>query len=368
MFPILAIYITKRFTLACLGMLAALSVLFAMFDFVELLRRAATRPEATLSILTQITLLHFPWITLQLLPFAVLLGGIMSFWHLTRTSELVVVRATGLSAWQFLAAPVGAAVLMGAVATFGVSPISSACYNLAERLDNRYIRDSEGPVSLEGGELWLRQGDQQLASNGSAILHGQHVALVGGRLITRGVSLFRLDDQNRLIERIEATRAELGDGIWTVTNAHRIKPDEMPGPLTNMTLATDLTVPRVQQSFASPDTLSVWALPGFISLMEQAGFSSIRHRLHLQTLLALPLLAGTMALLAAGFSMRPARHGGVARMLGSGVAAGFALFAVSRFAAEFGQSGALPALLAAWAPAAAGLMLAVTMLLHLEDG
>ena len=75
-----------------------------------------------------------------------------------------------------------------------------------------------------------------------------------------------------------------------------------------------------------------------------------------------------MALVAAGFSMRPARRGGVMRMLSSGVAAGFALFAFSRFADEFGQSGALPAVLAAWAPAAAGLLLAVTLLLHLEDG
>ena len=55
-------------------------------------------------------------------------------------------------------------------------------------------------------------------------------------------------------------------------------------------------------------------------------------------------------------------------MLGSGVAAGFALFVVSKVAEEFGQSGALPVALAAWAPAASGLMLAVALLLHMEDG
>ena len=55
-------------------------------------------------------------------------------------------------------------------------------------------------------------------------------------------------------------------------------------------------------------------------------------------------------------------------MIGSGVAAGFALFVVSKVAEEFGQSGALPAPLAAWAPALSGLLLAVALLLHLEDG
>ena len=52
------------------------------------------------------------------------------------------------------------------------------------------------------------------------------------------------------------------------------------------------------------------------------------------------LLAGTMALVAAGFSMRATRRGGVARMIASGVAAGFALFVTSKVAEEFGQSGA----------------------------
>ena len=75
-----------------------------------------------------------------------------------------------------------------------------------------------------------------------------------------------------------------------------------------------------------------------------------------------------MALVSAGFSMRPTRRGGVAQMIGSGVAAGFALFMISKVAEEFGQSGALPVMLAAWAPAAAGLMLAVALLLHMEDG
>ena len=55
-------------------------------------------------------------------------------------------------------------------------------------------------------------------------------------------------------------------------------------------------------------------------------------------------------------------------MIGGGVAVGFALFVISKVAEEFGQSGALPPTLAAWAPAASGLMLAVALLLHTEDG
>lgn len=364
----LTLYIARVFAESLAGMLAALTGLISLFDFIELLRRSASRPDATFSIVAAIAALRLPWIAMQILPFAVLLGGILAFWKLTRSSELVVARASGVSAWQFLAGPFLVAVLAGAFATAAVSPVSAVMRARAEAMDNTYLRVGGGPLALNGGQLWLRQADSTLDPQGVAILHARAVSLKGGVLAGQDVSIFRLDGNDRLLERVEASRATLGHGAWELANARTITPGHLPSAAREMELPTNMTVARVQESFAPPDTLSVWALPGFIALLDRAGFSSIRHRLQFQTLLALPLLAGTMTLLAAGFSMRPARRGGVARMIGSGVAAGFALYLVSKIAEEFGQSGALPAMLAAWAPALSGLMLSVALLLHLEDG
>jgi lipopolysaccharide export system permease protein len=238
----------------------------------------------------------------------------------------------------------------------------------AEFLDTRYLRTTTGVLSLAGGQLWLRQSDRALDAQGVAIIHARTVNLDGNALAARDVSVFRLDASDRLLARIEAPRGTLERSEWRLADARTILPDHLPDSPRNIALPTDLTVARVEESFASPDTLSVWALPDFIALLDRSGFSSIRHRLHFHALLALPLLSATMALVAAGFSMRPSRRGGVAQMIGSGVAAGFALFVVSKITEEFGQSGALPVLQAAWAPTAAGLMLALALLLHLEDG
>ncbi len=364
----LSLYIARAFMFSVLVMLAGLSGLVALFDFIELLRRSATKPDATFAIVSTIEMLRLPWIAMQILPFAVLLGGILAFWRLTRSSELIVARAAGVSAWQFLAAPVGCAILLGAFATAAISPLSAVMRTRAEALDNTYLRGGGGPLALSGGQLWLRQADSELTPLGVAILHAVHVNLTDGKIAASDVSLFRLDDQDRLLERIQVGHATLGQSAWVLEDAHVVKPGGLPGPAETRMLPTNLTVRRVQDSFASPDTLSVWALPGFIALLEHSGFSAIRHRLHFQTLLALPLLAGTMSLLSAGFSMRQTRRGGVAQMIGSGVAAGFMLFVVSKVAEEFGQSGAIPPVLAAWAPAMSGLMLSVALLLHLEDG
>ena len=364
----LSIYIARAFTVAVLSMLAALSGLVSLFDFIELLRRSATKPDATFGLVTEMAALRLPFVAMQILPFAVLLGGIIAFWRLTRSSELVVARAAGVSAWQFLAAPLGCAVLLGVIATAAVSPLSSAMFARAETLDNTYLRTNGGPTALAGGQLWLRQADHQLVPQGVAILHARTVQMRRSQLLAQDVSVFRLDGNDRLLARLEAKQASLGRGEWTLSDTRRMVPDHIPEPVGTAMLPTDLTVDRVQESFASPDTFSVWSLPDFIGLLERSGFSAIRHKLHYQVLLALPLLAGAMTLVAAGFSMRVTRRGGVAQMIGSGVAAGFALFMVSKVAEEFGQSGALPAELAAWAPAGAGLMLAVALLLHLEDG
>lgn len=364
----LSLYISRVFVLAVLAMLAGLSALVGLFDFIELLRRSATRPEATFGIVSTIAALRLPWISMQILPFAVLLGGIIAFWRLTRSSELIVARAAGVSAWQFLAAPVLCAITLGAFATGGVSPLSAVMRARAEALDLSYLRGGGGPLTLAGGQLWLRQADRELDPQGIAILHASRVAVLNGRIEADQVSVFRLDGNDRLLERIETPHAVLDEAGWVLRDARVVKPAQLPGPPGTRHLPSDLTVDRVQESFAPPDTLSFWALPGFIGLLDRSGFSSIRHRLHFQSLLALPLLAGTMSLLSAGFSMRQTRRGGVAQMIGSGVAAGFALFVVSKVAEEFGQSGALPPALAAWAPTVSGLMLSVALLLHLEDG
>jgi lipopolysaccharide export system permease protein len=364
----LSLYVTRVFFLSVVAMLTGLTLLVGLFDFVELLRRSATHPDASFGIVATIAGLRLPWVAMQILPFAVLIGGIMAFWRLTRSSELVVARASGVSAWGFLAAPTLSAVLLGAFATGAVTPLSAVMRARAEAMENRYLGGGGGPLALSGGQLWLRQSDHGIDAQGVAILHALSVNARAGELHANDVSIFRLDANDRPMQRIEAKSAELVPGMWKLTDARTLTPGHLPDKPHALTLETDLTVQRVQQSFALPDTFSVWALPGFIELLDRSGFSSIRHRLHFQSLLALPLLCGTMCLLSAGFSMRPQRRGGVAQMLGSGVASGFALFLVSKVAEEFGQSGGLPPALAAWAPAGAGLMLSVALLLHLEDG
>jgi lipopolysaccharide export system permease protein len=364
----LSLYFGRQFTAAVLVMLFSLTALVSLFDFLELLRESAVAPRASFGMVLEIEALRLPWSVLQILPFAVLLGGIYAFWRLARSSELVVTRAAGISAWQFLAVPVLLAGLFGIIGTAAISPVSALMYSRAEMLDNAYLKPGGGPLSLNGGELWVRQSDPGLVRDGVAVLHAGDVRLRDNFLHADHVSILRLDSQTGLLARIEAAHATLTPGNWSLSEVRILRPDAPPLYPGDIAFPTDLTVHRVQESFASPDSLSFWALPSFIAVLKRSGFSPIQHELAFQALAALPLLCATMALVAAGFSMRPSRRGGAGKTLVSGVGCGFALFMISEVANQFGTSGAIPVMLAAWAPALSGLFLALALLLHLEDG
>jgi lipopolysaccharide export system permease protein len=373
--PTLSFYVGRGFLSATVATLAGLTGLVALFDFIELLRRAATRPDVGFDVPATVAALRLPFVAMQILPFAVLLGGIIAFWRLTRSSELIVARAAGVSAWGFLSGPLLVAFTLGVAAMTGLSPISSTLLARAERIELSQLRTGGGMSTLAGGRLWLRQADRDIDPQGVAIISGRPAATRNADprrerspFELQGVTVWRLSAGDRPLARIEAPRAILTPGSWVLEQAVVFGTDRQAAAPMRVELPTELTAGRIEDSFASPETLDFWALPGFIAVLEEAGFSAVRHRIQFHSLLALPLLSVAMALLAAGFSMRHNRRGGVAQMIAAGVAAGFALFVLDRIASEFGEAGSLPVVLAAWAPTGAGLLLAIALLLHLEDG
>ena len=122
------------------------------------------------------------------------------------------------------------------------------------------------------------------------------------------------------------------------------------------------------ESLASPEAIAFWRLPKAIQLTEQAGFSASGYRLRFHQLLATPLLFAAMAVLAAAFSLRLTRLGGLAGLAGAGVALGFVLFFFNQFAGALAKADIIPLFAAAWAPAVVAALAGLTLLCYTEDG
>ena len=187
-------------------------------------------------------------------------------------------------------------------------------------------------------------------------------------LLLDKVTVFFIDRLMAFTSRIEAKSARLENGSWLVEEGQRVRPNEAAEPFGQLRLPTKLTTAKIEESLASPDTMSFWDLPGYVSLLEQSGFSAERHRLHFNVLLARPFLFCAMVLVAATFSLRMQRRGGATLMIVSGVAAGFLLYFLSDIVFALGLAAKIPVLLAAWTPTGVSMIFGASMLLHLEDG
>ena len=161
---------------------------------------------------------------------------------------------------------------------------------------------------------------------------------------------------------------------WVLSNAKQWPLISGQHPETNATrhetlrIPTTLTGDRIRDSLGRPTGISVYDLPKTIRELEEAGFSTKKHRVWLQVELARPLFLVSMVLVGAAFTMRHARFGGTGVAVLASILLGFGLYFVRNFAQILGENGQIPAALAAWAPPVAAILLTMGLLLHAEDG
>lgn len=358
-------YIARQFLVWFTGTFIMIVLLIFVGNLIELLRRAAAHPEIAIGTLTEMAALQLPYTAQQVMPFAVLFGSIFALSRMTRSQELIVARAAGVSVWQFLMPSITIAFLIGAVGVTLFNPLASSLQATFKQMEARLLKGQADSLLLSPSGLWLRQSD---STGTQAVIHAQH--LNPSDMTADGVTLYFFREGDRMLRRIDGKSAVLDDGHWRVTDAWEWRPERKPESqhLDEVTVATNLTPRKIEDSFATPDTMSFWALPGFIDLLEKSGFSAQRHKLYFDSLLARPFLLCAMVLIAAIFSLRMQRRGGTTSLVVGGVAAGFLLYFLTDVVFALGLSSTIPVALAAWTPAGISTLLGTTLLLHLEDG
>lgn len=356
-------YVARQFSAWFCGVFMAMVIITFLLDYLELIRRGGTKLQATLLRLFEMAALKLPHTAQEVLPFAILFGTMLAFWRLTRNNELVVARAAGVSVWQFLTPALVVAILIGIVAVTVFNPIASFTQALYEKLEAHVLRQGSDQLALSNAGLWLRQSDRQ---GDQIVIHAGKIA--SHQTVLEPVTLYFFDAATQFTSRIDAQDARLERGDWVIENGTRWLPNEPPQPFDEWRLATTLTPRKIEESFASPDTMSFWDLPGYIGLLEQSGFPAQRHRLYFNVLLARPFLLCAMVLVAATFSLRMQRRGGTTLMIVGGVVSGFVLYFLSDIIFALGLSTKIPVTLAAWTPTGVSLVFGASMLLHLEDG
>ncbi len=354
-------YFGWRFLSAVMAVFAGTLVLTAMIDFLEMMRRSADVKDASALLVAQITMFRVPFITERVMPFAVLVGAMFCYLNLSRRLELVVARAAGISAWQFIAPAVVIAALLGIALTTIYNPISAVLREQSTRLEAELTGDASFR-SATGRGFWLRQRSE----DGQTVMNAKTSRQQGIQL--DGVSVFRFDAAGHFLDRVEAKSATFEPGHWRLEEARFYASGVAPVDREAFLLKTNLTPVQVGESFATPETVPFWQLSSYIDLAENAGLAAAGYRLQYYQLLAQPFYLVAMVLLAAAVSLRFFRLGGVQKVVLGGIAAGFLLYVMAKITGDLSKAELMAPLAAAGLPAAVGGVTGVIALLYQEDG
>ncbi len=355
-------YIAIKFLTAILAVFLLCSVLIFLIDFVELLRQSGKNGEVSLATLAIIGLLRLPAYAEFLIAFAVLVGSITALLQLSRKSELTVMRAGGMSVWQFLRPGIVVAFMVGLLTATVFNPMAAAGRTAAENLFAEAFGKETNLLRSKSGSTWLRQNGadgQSVISAGMATNRG---------LTLHGVSVFVFDSEGTFVERVDGKRADLHDGYWEVKEAWVVRIGREPEKFDTYLVSTYLTPDRVADALGTVFSVSFWELPALIEVAEKAKLSASRLRIQYEGLVSRPLLCAAMVLLAATVSLRSFRGGGIQTMVITGLVGGFGFFLLSEVSRQVGVAGLTPPWAAIWLPVVLVMVVSATVLLHQEDG
>ncbi|MBR1176024.1 MULTISPECIES: LPS export ABC transporter permease LptG [Bradyrhizobium] len=355
-------YFAGRFVVAALGVFASIFLLLVLVDYIEMVRKTSGLASASAIMVAETSLFRVPQLLEKLTPFCMLIGAMTCYLALSRRLELVVARAAGISAWQFISPALGSALLIGVIATVAYNPMSANLRELSKRMEAELFGSAPGGGIQDASGFWLNQ----VTSDGQTIINAARSEQQGIRLT--GLTLFRFDTEQHFVERVEAREAELEPGQWIFRGVRRYTLNGPPVEQAGFSIPTTLTEAQVRNSFSTPETVSFWQLPSYIRSSESSGFATAGYRLQYHKLLAQPFLLAAMVMLAASVSLRFFRMGGVQKMVLSGVGAGFLLYVLSKVTEDLSKAELMHPIAAAWLPVVVGGLTGFLALLYQEDG
>jgi lipopolysaccharide export system permease protein len=359
----LQLYVLRQVILWIVTFLLVFASMELLIDFVAVSNDVGARVDISPAGVARLTLMKAPAVLLVLAPFVFLGGTLAAYVTLNRRSELTAMRAAGVSAWRFIFPAAATAFLCGVLTTTLVNPAASQLNARYERERGDLMKDylpGAGPK-----EVWLREG----RGRNQVVIHAKSGADTG---VLKDVSAFFyvVDGQGvpQFERRVEAKEARVGKGGLVLTDVKSARPGGFEERAASLPVPIQIRDPAALLRTGGSDQISFWDLPAAIRRAQDAGLTSTAYQIQLQQLLAAPLLYAAMAVLAAAFSLRLMRLGGLAGMAGAGVAIGFAVFFINALCGALGRSGVIPTYAAAWAPPALALLSGLSLLCYTEDG
>lgn len=332
----IARYLVRLYLVRLAVVLLAVTGFALLFDLLDMGPRVIRRAGGSAWALLSYVPIRLPTLVTELLPMVVLVAGLLSASDLLRWRELVAMWGAGISRlgllarlWPVALVVVGGKLLLDDLAVPATVPALRALG----------AADFKTVGLPTGGVVWLKAGSDVLRLPADAAALGQ----------PRDLLILRLDPQGRLVERIDAARADPGPEGWLLHEVVRRPAAARPSER----LGTYLWPARIELEQVAlmaklPRELSIAQLLRVIGADGYGVGGTEGHRTWLQARLAGLLALWAMVALPFALVRRLARVGETFALFSKGLAIGFVHLIGNGLLLALGELGLLPPVLAAW--------------------
>jgi lipopolysaccharide export system permease protein len=334
-------YLTAEFLRSLLFVTLCFVSLFLIIDFFEKIRMFLSN-RASVGQMAAHFLFRLPWMVSQVLPASVLLASLMTCGALSRHHEIVAIKANGISLYRAVL-PILAISASVCVVVFVLGEWVTPYTN--ERSETIRLVDVQKHASLgsfKQDQIWYR-GQRGIYNFRLFDVHSNTL---------QGITLYFLDREMTLTQRIDAEKGQWREGRWLFQNL--LITDFSPGDFPALTRVARqvIDIPEGPDDFKvvqkDVETMGYVELQRYIAKLHAEGFDATRYTVDLYGKTAFPLVSLILAIIGIAFSLRSERSGGIAQGIGAGLVIGFSYWLVYAFGLSLGRSGALPPWLAAW--------------------
>ena len=351
-------YMARLFVIRSLAVLAMLVLMLQTLDLLGESGKILSVAGNDQGDVVRYVSMRVPQLIARFLPFSILLGTLITFAALSQNSEIVAMKAAGLSAHQILA-PMFVASLAVAIFSFAFNDlvVAPATAKLKVWQEVEY-----GPVPRETGvktNVWVREG-QDLINAGTVTGTGNATKL-------SDISIY-LRANGGLRQVIHAKQASYSNGAWQLTDATSFNVASTGEKrFDTLSIGNGITPDRFNYIKVDGDSFAFIPLMNAIDDLKAAGRRTDNLEASLWHKLSAPLSTLLMPLLAAVAAFGLARSGALFLRAVIGMALGFAYFVADNFALAMGNLGAYPPWIAAWGPFLLFFLIGETVLVRTEE-
>lgn len=343
------------------GILIGLTVVLQMLDLLATADDIMAAEGATWVSIVSYVSLRAPQLINLFAPAAALMATLLTLATLNQSSEITIMKASGLSAHRILL-PLGFAsfIISGAHFFFSETVVVKANAELQYWQENDYAVDLPPNANLTG-RVWLREG--------RSIVLVEAVSRLGTRVVLDKVSIFERDETGRLQAMVKSDFAWFQDGGWTL---HEVRRFDAQTHLLSVTPKVEWNIPTRPERFlaltVNPDHVNMSELWRSMQRLKAEGLPTDRLMTSFLHKIAAPASTLLMPLLAAVAAFGASRGGSLVLRLVFGAALGFSFFVADNFMLAMGEFGVAPPFLASWAPFFLFFLVGYTVIFYTEEG